>query len=323
MRYAKRLAVLVAVVTLGTSAAHAEAENRLTVGVGLPGTDSFAFGTELWAMSQITLKPVHGIVLESEKISDDRERLALLQAREIDAALVYGRIPETYADEAHAIMALWPRGVSAENAKPVHILVHRDVAADVVYIVTKAMFEHANYFKSAHDRIGVGLPNDAIIGLDMPLHEGASRYYRESGFGLNAAVAAAEEAETVTDGKLANALTFRNFDDAALEPNEIEQIAAACRQALELGVLSSVLGDLTNTGCEVYQDKLLDAIAASGAAGQGAKTPNGDGKIFDSSVGQGGPSIRWAPSGDDGVDEVNPAAALKPSPTTVLRQPTM
>lgn len=320
MGYAKRLAVVVAVVSLGAITAHAEAENKLAVGVGLPGTDSFAFGTELWAMSQIALKPTHGIVLESKRIADDRERLAHLKARDIDAALVYGRIPEADADDARAIMALWPRGISDEGADPVHVLVHKDVAADVVYIVTKAMFEHANYFKSAHDRIGIGLPRDAIIGLDMPLHDGASRYYRENGFGLDAAIAAAEEAEPVTDGEQANALTFQNFDDDALEPSEVEQIAAACRQALELGVLSSVLGDLTNTGCEVYQDKLLDAVASSAATSQGAKASGADSEIFDSPVGQGGPSIRWAPSGDDKVDV---PAGLKPSPAKVLRQPTM
>ena len=323
MGYAKRLAVLVAVVTLGAGAAGAEVENRLAVGVGVPGTDSFAFGTELWAMSQIALKPAHSIVLESKKISDDRERLALLKAREIDAALVYGRIPEAFADHAQAIMALWPHGISDAGRKPVHMLVNKDVAADVVYIVTKAMFEHANYFKSAHERIGIGQPGDAIAGLDIPLHEGASRYYRENGFGLDAAIAAAEGVETVPDEKQAKVSTYRNFDDAALEPNEIEQIAAACRQALELGVLSSVLGDLTNTGCEVYQDKLLDAVAASDATRQGTDGPDADDEIFDSPVGQGGPSIRWSPSDDDGIDALNPTTVLKPSPTTVLRQPTM
>jgi|GEM_PF-5652393 len=332
MRYAKWLFGLTAAVTLGTGIASAEVDNRLAVAIGQPGSDSFAFGTELWAMSQIALKPAHRIVLDSARVTDDQDRLSLLKEREVEAALVYGHIPKAYEDDVRAIMALWPRGVSQDDADPVHVLVHREVAADVVYLVTKAMFEHANYFKSAHDRLGIGLPGDAISGLDMPLHEGASRYYRESGVGLDALAVAAAESKanrSAADGQLVKSGTYRNFDDAAFEADEIDQIAAACKQALELG-------DLTSTGCEVYQDRLLDAVAEGNEPPSGKPQPeavaafatmvqsarDAEEGLFEQPIGQGGPAIRWLPS-DDKTDDGD-GGMLKSSPANATpRQPTM
>lgn len=342
MIYAMRLLGLSACLTLGTFAAHAEVDNQLAVAIGKPGSDSFTFGTELWAMGQIALLPGHHIAVNSREVAADEDRLSLLQSREVEAALVYGRVPNAYDDDVRAIMALWPRGISSEEVDPVQFLVHKDVDADVVYLVTKAMFEHAGYFKNAHASLGIGRPSEAMTGLDIPLHAGAFRYYEESGFGLEEAVAADYwgARKPPVDGKSKRvANTFRDFDDAALEPGEIDQIAAACRQALEIGVLSLVLGDLSNTGCEVYQERLTEAtadqagsetgkpqpqavaaFATSVQAAPDGAAPAADG-LFAAPVGRGGPAIRWMPSQDEASTKTGDAP--KPLPTRILRHPTM
>ena len=284
--------------------------------------------------------PAHGITLDAEEVTADADRLALLQNREVEAALVYGRVPNAYDDDVRAIMALWPRGVSSEDADPVQFLVHKDVTADVVYLVTKAMFEHANYFKAAHANLGIGLPSEAMTGLDIPLHAGAYRYYQESGFGLEKDVAADfwdatdRPSQGATDKLSA---TYSNFDDASLKPEEVDQIAAACRSALEMGSLSLVLGDLDNTGCEVYQDRLsassqnrsgpavsnAQAVAAFATSVQSADNEGREDSLFESPVGQGGPAIRWAPSDDDLGNRERDSSATPTQAIRVIRQPTM
>lgn len=330
MNTAKQVLALTAALTMGALAAKAEVDNRLAIAVGTPGSESFTFGTELWAMSQIALMPTHKLTLDSKEVAADADRLSLLQKREVEAALVYGRVPNAYDDDVRAVMALWPEGVSSEDADPVQFLVHKDVGADVVYVLTKAMFDHAGLFKNAHSNLGIGSPSVAMTGLDIPLHAGAYRYYRENG-GLDETVAAHywDAEKGVAKG---DASTFTNFDDASLKPGEIEQIAAACRQALEVGSLSLVLGDLDTTGCEVYQERLTEGRDSKEKSAPGAvaafatsvqPSPDGDAgeDLSGPSVGQGGPAIRWESSTDgvgDGGDRTPPLAPARP-----VRQPIM
>ena len=56
-----------------------------------------------------------------------------------------------------------------------------NTSADLVYKVTKAMFENLDAFKKATSKAkGVTLEG-ACSGLAFPLHEGAKRYYKEIG----------------------------------------------------------------------------------------------------------------------------------------------
>ena len=313
MGFARRLTAFFAALTLSAFAANAEIDDQLAVATGQPGSDSFVFGAELWAMSQIVLAPAEGIVLASREVAADGDRLALLQNAEVEAALVYGRVPNAYEHDARAVMALWPEGKSNEDADPVQFLVHKSVPADVVYQITKAMFEHAHYFKRSQASLGVGTPSEALTGLDIPLHAGAYRYFQQRGFGQEAPVAAdywGEDKSVAETTAATTPATYRNFDDPALAPEEVEQIAAACRHALDRGALTAVLGDLATTGCEVYQDRLVDgqdrrepapsqpatALAASGEPAQNDDAV--DGQPFEAPIGQGGPAILLLPAAE-------------------------
>jgi TRAP transporter TAXI family solute receptor len=52
---------------------------------------------------------------------------------------------------------------------------------DVVYLVTKATFEHHNEWRKAHPLANQWTPNRAIQIMNAPYHDGAIRYYREIG----------------------------------------------------------------------------------------------------------------------------------------------
>jgi hypothetical protein len=56
-----------------------------------------------------------------------------------------------------------------------------DLSADIVYGMTKAMFEHLDELVAAHSAAkGIRLDR-ALLGMPIPLHPGAERYYKEKG----------------------------------------------------------------------------------------------------------------------------------------------
>ena len=55
------------------------------------------------------------------------------------------------------------------------------VGIDVVYAITKEVFENFEYFKNLHPAYATLTKNDMLTGLSAPVHPGALRYYRESG----------------------------------------------------------------------------------------------------------------------------------------------
>lgn len=60
-------------------------------------------------------------------------------------------------------------------------LTSSDVAADVVYAITKEVFENFEAFKKLHPAYAHLTKQDMLAGLSAPIHEGALRYYKEVG----------------------------------------------------------------------------------------------------------------------------------------------
>ena len=269
--------------------AEGDSSHTINMAIGEPGSESFVFGTELWAMSQIALKPKHGIDLSIVEVADESERLALLRDAEIEVALVGTYVPLSLASQMRSIMAFWPKAGSSGETVPAQLLAHKDLPDDIVYLITQAIFEHSDFFKNtAETNFGTADRHQATVGTDLPVHPGASRYYHEIKVGFSsrspeAATPFRTKSGAPSDRKQAK--QFVNFDDEALDDQERSQIAAACRQALELGALSLVLGDLSSRGCEVYQSELEDR---KDDRHDSIRTPD---VLFDPPVGQGGPAV--------------------------------
>ena len=72
-----------------------------------------------------------------------------------------------------------------KNVKTVAVLAmlatREDVPEDVVYEVTKAIFEHRDVLVAAHKRAEDITLETALDGMSIPLHPGAEKYYREKG----------------------------------------------------------------------------------------------------------------------------------------------
>ncbi len=56
-----------------------------------------------------------------------------------------------------------------------------DVPAEVVYAITKEVFDNFDGFKKLHPAYGVLTPESMLDGLSAPLHPGAEKYFKEAG----------------------------------------------------------------------------------------------------------------------------------------------
>ncbi len=83
-----------------------------------------------------------------------------------------------------------PGGIYANNPQPTPtygvlatLVTSSKVSPDVVYTITKAVFENIDEFKKLHPAFAHLDPMHMIKdGLSAPLHEGAVRYYKEKGW---------------------------------------------------------------------------------------------------------------------------------------------
>lgn len=61
------------------------------------------------------------------------------------------------------------------------LVTHEGVSADVVYAMTKAMWENLDHLTAAHAAAKAMKRDNAAKGMPVPMHPGAEKYYREIG----------------------------------------------------------------------------------------------------------------------------------------------
>ena len=59
------------------------------------------------------------------------------------------------------------------------LVVHEDMAEDLAYRITQALFEHRDVLVAIHPEAAKLTLESAVMGSTVPFHEGAIRYYRE------------------------------------------------------------------------------------------------------------------------------------------------
>ncbi|MGI9437152.1 MAG: TAXI family TRAP transporter solute-binding subunit [Geminicoccaceae bacterium] len=94
-------------------------------------------------------------------------------------------------------------------AQPNFLAVSADVDDEVVYAVTKAIFEHLPFLRRLHRPFEFLTLERAIDGLAVPLHPGAIRYFEEAGLDLRAAKVAA--------------VNYRLFGSEFNDPQDLKQ----------------------------------------------------------------------------------------------------
>lgn len=69
-------------------------------------------------------------------------------------------------------------------AQPNFLTVRKDVPEEDVYLITKTIYENLPFLHAIHKATKAMTLEKAIVGLPMPLHPGAARYYKEAGLEL-------------------------------------------------------------------------------------------------------------------------------------------
>jgi TRAP transporter TAXI family solute receptor len=98
-------------------------------------------------------------------------------------------VKKLVADNPFYAFATIPKGTYKTSKKDVttfgvmaSVLTSADVSDDLVYAVTKAVFENLEFFQKQHPAFADLDPKKMIKdGLSAPLHNGAIRYYKEAG----------------------------------------------------------------------------------------------------------------------------------------------
>ncbi len=279
------------------STGQAQSPHAYQLAVGTIGTDSYVFGTELWAAAQINLLPSQNLAIEPVAVDDEKERLLNLSDGVFDFALVSDEANPNLLGDLKAVMAFWPKGIDKVDAPATQLLVHPETPYGVVYHLTRLIFEHAGNLRSAHATIGIGSLRSAIVGLELPMHPGALRYYEERGLGVGrrAAGSAPGEAGIVQTNK-------PEVSDDILQ--EIKPLGKNCRQAVTHQPPDYRDGNNRFDSCDPESPSI---------AGAGTGWP---------SAGKGGPRV--IPGQDDEIDWRNSSdRAPSPHNRTQGLQPTM
>ncbi len=71
-------------------------------------------------------------------------------------------------------------------AQPNLLVVTKDTPDEVVYLLTKTMYENLPFLNSVHKATKAMAITKAISGLPMPLHPGAAKFYKEQGIEIPA-----------------------------------------------------------------------------------------------------------------------------------------
>lgn len=81
--------------------------------------------------------------------------------------------------------SFYPNAVNTQDIKTIGvkatIVTSKNVDEDIVYAITKEVFENLEEFKSLHPAFEVLTKENMLEGLTAPIHKGAIRYYKEAG----------------------------------------------------------------------------------------------------------------------------------------------
>ena len=98
-------------------------------------------------------------------------------------------VDQLLAQNPYDVKSVIPGGMYPGNDQDVEtfgvkatLVTRADVPDDVVYEVTKAVFEHLDEFKKLHPAFAALQKQEMVTqALSAPLHPGAAKYYKEAG----------------------------------------------------------------------------------------------------------------------------------------------
>ena len=154
--------------------AFAQDEPILAIAVGGPGSPSYKFGLGLSSLFQAAALP-DGTKMRIEiwESLSPSERIAVL-LEEVQLAVIHSgeadREDRRARQQIRAAVGL-PDGSQ--------VLVRADLRDDLVYNITRLVFEHSDLMRSAYPQVGDLEPSASLMRIQGAAHPGALRYYEE------------------------------------------------------------------------------------------------------------------------------------------------
>ena len=269
------LPMLMAFYLLTGSFDAAKAADQYTLGTGQPGTGSHQLGVGLTLLIKVVVLPDEGIDLDlaNDNPALDGNHLIINNPAQLTTLLA-----DQPANAFRSIMSF--RLQNAADDHPLELVARADVSADTIYTIMKTIFENGPFLNNVNEQVWDISVDQAVRDLQLPLHPGALRYYRDRG-GLQQQVA---DGSTVGSRTISTSQSgsefygestfFIYFDGqhARLDRAAQDQIAAACRYALHaespLIQISGDPGEARNDASDGLADERIQSVIA--ALGQDA-----------------------------------------------------
>ena len=156
--------------TYGASAGAMQDGN--IVGMNVPAGPPVTAITQAFAQMRSSMTV---LAFDSSQIAAINQRYPLWQAYELP--------PETYPYQDESIMTA---------ASPNVLIVRRDVSEQIVYDLTRMLWENLTTLQQIHSATRSMKLEEALHGIPVPLHPGALRYYRERAIQIPDALIPAE-----------------------------------------------------------------------------------------------------------------------------------
>jgi hypothetical protein len=152
----------------------AQDEPILAIAVGDPGSPSYKFGLGLSSLFQAAALPDGTKMrLEIWQSLSPSERIAVL-LEEVQLAVI--RSGEADREDRRARQQIRAAvGLPDGN----QVLVRADLSDDLVYNITRLVFEHSDVMRSAYPEVGDLEPSASLMRIQGGAHPGALRYYEE------------------------------------------------------------------------------------------------------------------------------------------------
>ena len=218
-----------------------DADVSLFLGAGKPGTESFELGVGVTSLVKVRLLPSDGVDLTLLTTADQNAAGDFAIADPEELAFLSGQEPNTRSPKTNlrSVMAFKPSDVGAGAS--LELVARSDVPEDAVYLITKAILENAVFLEDLNLRSWDLNVDRVLVGLSLPLHAGAVRYYEEIGeANLSAETADESDSSRSIVAALADPArddsdsTFRlhfSADGLTLDNDAERTIAEACQYA--------------------------------------------------------------------------------------------
>lgn len=176
------------------------------VGIGAPGSGTAAVALQILGAAGITRANTDLRDLDFKEVSSALKDktidagfivAGIPTAAVLDVATVREVMPVAVPDELYEkiksqypfyVKALIPAGTYKGMDKDVQtvsvmamLAVRADLSEDVIYEITKAIFEHTDILVATHKRAVDITLETALDGMSIPLHPGAEKYFKEKG----------------------------------------------------------------------------------------------------------------------------------------------